>query len=103
MGGGFGTFRPELFERFAPNPQDFHDAHSIYFEVLAEQGFVGLAFFLLLGWFVFASCRRVASLTKGQPELQWAANLCSMVQSRCLAMQLQAPFSAWRISIWSIV
>jgi probable O-glycosylation ligase (exosortase A-associated) len=80
VGGGFGTFNPELFERFAPVPEDFHDAHSIYFEVLAEQGFVGLTLFLLLWWFVFSSCRAVDSLTKGRQELQWAANLCRMVQ-----------------------
>jgi probable O-glycosylation ligase (exosortase A-associated) len=79
-GGGFSTFTPELFEQYAPDPDDFHDAHSIYFEVLAEQGFVGFGLFMLLGWLVFASCRRVASLTRDRPDLDWARTLCSMVQ-----------------------
>jgi probable O-glycosylation ligase (exosortase A-associated) len=46
-GGGFDTFTPELFNRYAPNPKDVHGPHSVYFGVLAEHGFVGL--FLYLG------------------------------------------------------
>ncbi len=49
VGGGFQVFTPELFQKYAPNPTDFHDAHSIYFESLAEQGYVGLALFVLIG------------------------------------------------------
>jgi probable O-glycosylation ligase (exosortase A-associated) len=51
-GGGFATFTPELFARYAPNPRDYHAAHSIYFGILGEHGFVGLALFLGL----LASC-----------------------------------------------
>jgi putative inorganic carbon (HCO3(-)) transporter len=46
FGGGFRTFTKELFAVYAPNPTDVHDAHSIYFEVIGEQGFPGLAIFL---------------------------------------------------------
>jgi len=51
-GGGFDTFTPELFSQYAPNPRDVHGPHSVYFGVLAEHGFVGLGFYLLL----VASC-----------------------------------------------
>jgi probable O-glycosylation ligase (exosortase A-associated) len=91
-GGGFSTFTPELFETYAPNPKDFHDAHSIYFEVMAEQGFVGLALFLSLGWLVFLSCRRVASLTTHRPDLEWARNLCSMVQASLVGYAVSGAF-----------
>lgn len=47
-GGGFATYTPELFARYAPNPTDVHAPHSIYFGMLGEQGFVGLALFLTL-------------------------------------------------------
>ena len=46
-GGGFDTYTPALFLRYAPNAMDIHGPHSVYFEVLAEHGFVGL--FLYLG------------------------------------------------------
>ena len=47
-GGGFDTYTPELFDRYAPNRQDVHGPHSVYFGVLAEHGFVGLALYLAL-------------------------------------------------------
>lgn len=48
MGGGFEAFTPSLFARYAPNPRDVHGPHSIYFGVLAEHGFIGLAIYLTL-------------------------------------------------------
>jgi putative inorganic carbon (hco3(-)) transporter len=48
MGGGFDAFTPSLFARYAPNPRDVHGPHSIYFGVLAEHGFTGLAVYLTL-------------------------------------------------------
>ena len=44
-----GAFTRYNFMLYAPEPDRVHDAHSIYFEVLGEQGFVGLAIFLALG------------------------------------------------------
>ena len=47
-----------MFAIYAPNPHDVHDVHSIYFEILGEHGFVGLALFLLLGAFTWLSATR---------------------------------------------
>ena len=41
-GGGFELWTEETFERYAPG-KNTHDAHSIYFKVLAEHGWIGLA------------------------------------------------------------
>jgi probable O-glycosylation ligase (exosortase A-associated) len=83
IGGGFDTFTSELFLRYAPNPTDFHDAHSIYFEVLGEHGFIGLALFLWLGYSVLRTGRWVAR-TCGQrsdlTQLVWARDLAAMLQ-----------------------
>jgi putative inorganic carbon (HCO3(-)) transporter len=46
-GGGFDTFTPQLFKRYAPGP-DVHGPHSVYFGVLGEHGFTGLFLYLLL-------------------------------------------------------
>jgi len=61
-GGGFATFTPELFEVYAPRTRDLHGPHSIYFQILAEHGFVGLFLFLMLVLSCFASMRRVIKL-----------------------------------------
>jgi probable O-glycosylation ligase (exosortase A-associated) len=61
-GGGFDTFTPELFVRYAPEAYNFHAAHSIYFGMLGEHGFVGLGLFLGLLGSCFISLRRLARL-----------------------------------------
>jgi probable O-glycosylation ligase (exosortase A-associated) len=48
LGGGFDSFKEYTFALYAPDPDDVHDSHSIYFEVLGEHGFVGLGIFLAL-------------------------------------------------------
>ena len=80
VGGGFSAFDPDLFQIYAPEPDDFHDAHSIYFEVLAEQGFVGLGIFLLLGATALRYGSKIKKTTKDINELRWAYDLSSMIQ-----------------------
>jgi len=80
VGGGYDVFDRGLFARYAPNPTDFHDAHSIYFEVLGEQGFIGLFLFLLLGWLSLRSGKWVLKHTRDRPDLRWARDLASMTQ-----------------------
>jgi probable O-glycosylation ligase (exosortase A-associated) len=80
MGGGFLTFTPKVFALYAPNPTDVHAPHSIYFQVLGEHGFIGLAIFLsilFLGWRTGA---RIITFCKDKPDLQWARNLAAMCQ-----------------------
>jgi probable O-glycosylation ligase (exosortase A-associated) len=79
-GGGFQTFTRNLFLQYAPDPLNFHDAHSIWFEMLGEQGFVGLGLFILfylLGW---REANKVIRLCRGRPDLAWARDLAAMMQ-----------------------
>ena len=79
-GGGFDTFHDRVFILYAPVPWDIHDVHSIYFEVLGEHGFIGVAMFILLGWFTWNTGNHIRSQAKGSLETKWAADLASMVQ-----------------------
>jgi putative inorganic carbon (hco3(-)) transporter len=63
-GGGFDTFTKDLFDRYAPNSLDVHGPHSVYFGVLGEHGFVGLALYLTLVASCFASLRRIGKRAK---------------------------------------
>lgn len=80
LGGGYNTFERNLFRKYAPDPEDFHDAHSIYFEALAEHGFVGLGLFISLGWLALRHGNRIRRMCRGKPDYQWAFDLASMVQ-----------------------
>jgi probable O-glycosylation ligase (exosortase A-associated) len=79
-GGGFESFRPWLFKIYAPEPDNVHDAHSIYFEVLGEHGFVGLAMFLMLGAFSLLTARKIIKAVGKYPDLEWMKHLASMMQ-----------------------
>lgn len=80
VGGGIGAFAPDLFLRLAPDPYHYQDAHSIWFEVLGEQGYGGLVLFLLMWAFTWAAGGSIGRLARGRPDLAWAADLGRMVQ-----------------------
>lgn len=80
MGGGFLTFTPRMFSLYAPNPLDVHAPHSIYFQVLGEHGFIGLAIFLLFLIAAWRTGSRVAEACAERAEQQWAADLATMCQ-----------------------
>jgi len=80
IGGGFDAFTPEAFQRWAPNPDDFHDSHSIWFQVLAMHGYVGLGIYLLLWWLTWRIAADIVRTCKGRPDLRWAGDLSAMIQ-----------------------
>jgi probable O-glycosylation ligase (exosortase A-associated) len=80
IGGGFAIVSPEVFLRYAPNPDNVLTAHSIYFQILGEHGFMGLALFLLVFWFAWLNGGWVVRVTKAKPELLWAHDLAAMCQ-----------------------
>ncbi len=80
FGGGFMIYEPDLFLKYAPDPDRIHAAHSIYFQVLGEHGFVGLALFLAVGVFTWLDARRLIKTSRLDPSLKWASDLGRMVQ-----------------------
>jgi probable O-glycosylation ligase (exosortase A-associated) len=92
VGGGFDTFTQELFNVYAPDPTFLQDAHSIYFEVLGEQGFVGLGLYLLLGIVTIRTGQRVLRACRDRPDLKWCANLVAMVQVSILGYAVGGAF-----------
>jgi probable O-glycosylation ligase (exosortase A-associated) len=80
MGGGYLTFTPRMFAVYAPEPTDVHAPHSLYFQVLGEHGFIGLALFLTFLALSWRTGTRVLRFCKDKPELKWAADLAAMCQ-----------------------
>jgi putative inorganic carbon (hco3(-)) transporter len=81
VGGGFEIYTREIFDRYAPNKDDaVRAAHSIYFQVLGEHGFVGLGLFLLIWFFTWRGAAWIYwNAPKGE-EYAWARDVSSMVQ-----------------------
>lgn len=73
LGGGFGAFAGRS------------DAHSIYFEVLGEHGFIGLGLFIALGLFTWFSASRIRRVAEKAPDTLWMGTLARMVQVSLVA------------------
>jgi probable O-glycosylation ligase (exosortase A-associated) len=79
---GAGFYAPQLgkiYNLYFPDEMP-HAAHSIYFQVLGEQGFAGLAIYLVIIAAAFWKCGRIMRACGADPELQWVRELASMIQ-----------------------
>jgi putative inorganic carbon (HCO3(-)) transporter len=92
LGGGFEIYDAEVFNLYAPVPADIHAAHSIYFQVLGEHGFVGLFLYVLLGILTWQSGTWIAKRSKGHPQLKWAHDLATMLQVSLLGFAIGGAF-----------
>lgn len=79
-GGGYVTWTPAIFAMYAPDPTDVHVAHSIYFQVMGEHGFAGLALYLLLAFLTWRRAAWIRRTCKQREDLAWASELASMIQ-----------------------
>lgn len=70
----------QLFLHYVPHALRARAAHSIYFEVLGETGFVGLGLFLFLLIASYRAGSNVIRLTRDRPDLAWARSLAAMIQ-----------------------
>jgi probable O-glycosylation ligase (exosortase A-associated) len=84
-GGGFECFLGPTFWRYAPDPENVHDSHSIFFQVLGHHGFIGLALFLLIVGCTWFSARSVLKATKNDRSMLWLRDLMAMVQVSLIA------------------
>jgi probable O-glycosylation ligase (exosortase A-associated) len=91
-GGGFGVFTPRMFQFYAPEPQRFYVAHSIYFQVLGDHGYFGLLLYLLLFLFAWRTGSRTIRYCTGKPDLAWAAKLAQMCQVSMIGFMMAGAF-----------
>lgn len=90
FGGGYDAFRidrivyPGTDDDPTPVVEHGKAFHSIYFEMLGEQGWPGLAVFLTIIFAALMSLRQVARKTRRIPELLWARDLAHALQTSLL-------------------
>lgn len=79
-GGGFEMWQPAVFRQYAPESWNVHDVHSIYFEIMGEQGFIGFALFVLLGLMAWIRAQQIIKRCKQDADKKWASDLAAMIQ-----------------------
>lgn len=84
-GAGLESWSGPTFDRWAPNPQDVHAAHSIYFSVLADHGWIGLLMFLSILLMAWLLAGRLIKQTRDSPGNKWITDLATMIQVSLVA------------------
>lgn len=101
VGVGFQADTPAMYALYAPKGGQFQAfgfntvwvAHSIYFQMLGEHGFVGLGLFLALWLAVWWRASRIGREAAKVPDLaKWMPSLMSMVKASLLGYLVGGAF-----------
>ncbi len=111
VGGGFSvTHYRDITNRMLegttiPRLSVGRAAHSIYFDVLSEHGWIGLALFLLIAVYAWRSCTSLIRTSRDRPDLAWANLLGRMGQAVLVGYWTSGAFQslAYFDEYWCIV
>jgi putative inorganic carbon (hco3(-)) transporter len=101
VGGGFEWYSAATFAKYAPNPDDVHAAHSIYFQMLGEHGYVGLLLFLSIGITAWLSARRLIAMCRNRKDMEWGENLGRTIQVSLMGYAVGGAFV--NIGYWDLI
>jgi putative inorganic carbon (hco3(-)) transporter len=108
MGGGFSIAgSPEVVQRYAPAEGGvLLAAHSIYFQVLGEHGYIGLFMYMLMWFFTWRSATQTIRQARERPELAWAVSLSRAIQVSIISYMVGGAFlnlAYWDLPYYQIV
>jgi probable O-glycosylation ligase (exosortase A-associated) len=89
VGGGFASVERDEVVKLFKSPGSLEHgraAHSIYFEVLGDTGFVGLALYLAVLTSAALNTLLVLWFARSRPELDWARKLARALQTALVAI-----------------
>lgn len=91
-GGGYkSTATPRVLHHFYPHAHP-RAVHSIWFEVLSENGFPAFAVWLSMMFLGFLNIRRIRKLARGDPGAAWADDLGRMAKVSLIAFATAGSF-----------
>lgn len=94
FGGGFEIYGPAIYAMFAPDSTHLQGAHSIYFSVLGEHGYVGLFLFLTIWALAFRTAGQIRRDAKKRGETLWLHHLAGMCQVSLIGYLVGGAFLA---------
>lgn len=106
VGGGFEPYEAKTFAKYAPDPTDIHAAHSIYFQMLGEHGYVGLLLFLSLGLAAWMTARKTIKLSSDDTSFIWESGAARAIQVSLIGFATSGAFvniSYWDFPYYEIV
>jgi putative inorganic carbon (HCO3(-)) transporter len=100
MGAGFATAAPVIYEKYAPDPSTVLVAHSIYFQVMGEHGFIGLALYLLFWIATFLFAAQLSRKARYYPDLAWCGELAKMIRVSLIGFLVGGAFLS--LAYWDV-
>jgi probable O-glycosylation ligase (exosortase A-associated) len=97
---GAGFYTPQqhaIFNHYLPDV-DAHAAHSIYFQMLGEHGYIGLAIYLVMLVLPLWNATLVLRRTRRDPGLAWAHDLADVIRISLIAFYVGG--SALSVCYW---
>ncbi|MCF7981270.1 MAG: putative O-glycosylation ligase, exosortase A system-associated [Pseudomonadales bacterium] len=85
FGGGFNIWTAQVYQIYGETWDKPRAAHSIYFNVLGEHGWIGLILFFSIFLGTWQTCKKLIKQTKNINELAWLSGLCRMIQVSLIA------------------
>lgn len=83
--GGYRHWSRKSFSIYAPDPEHVADAHSIYFEVIGELGWIGFFMFFMIHFLNWRTASKIINMCRGDPNKKWASDLAKMIQVSFIA------------------
>lgn len=84
-GAGFDSWSESTYAMFSPDAVSISAAHSIYFSVLADHGWIGLLLYLTILFITWRSLSKVLNLTHNNVDLTDQNLLARMLQVSFIA------------------
>jgi probable O-glycosylation ligase (exosortase A-associated) len=107
VGGGFEPYSSRTVAMYGPPGMDtVHSAHSVYFQMLGEHGYVGLGLFLALGIACWRASGRLVHASRDRPDLVWADNLARATQVSLVGFAVGGTFvniAYWELPYYEII
>ncbi len=101
LGVGFNAARHELFQQFSPYYKgNTHAAHSIYFQILGNHGFIGLFIYLALWVTTWRSAAWLRTHGAKEAQARWASDLGAMCQVSLMGFAVGGAFLS--LSYWDL-
>jgi len=92
FGAGYANATALIYQMYAPNSEQVIVAHSIYFQVLGQHGWIGLLLFLAFWIQTYRTAGRLVRMAKGQPDFGWAEQVGSVIKVSLIGFAVGGAF-----------
>lgn len=100
-GAGFATSTRFIYDLYSPIPgAQILVAHSIYFQILGDHGFIGLFIYLAMWFTTYRMAGNLRKLTENRPDILWIRELGRMIQVSLIGFFVGGAFLS--LAYWDV-